>query len=69
LKTLTDGELGPLARVWERQKAELIEFRMARATAMEFGSRGLFKIITMFIKSGGFPLIVNRDLMRWRRTL
>lgn len=24
-KTLTDGELGPLARVWERQKAELID--------------------------------------------
>ncbi len=24
-KTLTDGELGPLSRVWERQKAELIE--------------------------------------------
>jgi Fic family protein len=24
-KTLTDGELGPLARVWARQKAELIE--------------------------------------------
>jgi hypothetical protein len=30
---------------------------------MEFGSCGLFKIITMFIKSGWFPLIVNRD--RW----
>ncbi len=34
-KTLTDGELGPLSRVWERQKAELIE----QGTLSEFEKR------------------------------
>jgi fido (protein-threonine AMPylation protein) len=34
-KTLTDGELGPLSRIWERQKAELIEQR----TLSEFERR------------------------------
>jgi hypothetical protein len=34
-KTLTDGELGPLGRVWARQKAELID----RGSLAEFEKR------------------------------